>query len=107
MEKNILFKTKVPLDYLLQFLDEICKSKGDFFMIDKIVYKLMMESKQNEVFIETIKPYYYDSKKYFVTRELTYSSFGNIIRQICNSHGHPFMTNKKYNHSEYTIRYIM
>ena len=26
--------------------------------------------------------YYYDSKKYFVTRELTYTSFGNIIRQI-------------------------
>ena len=107
MEKNILFKTKVPLEYLLQYLDEVCKNKGDYFMIDKIVYKIMMDSKQYKTFIETILPYYYDSKKYFVTRKLTYTSFGNIIRQICHSHGHPFMTDTKYNHSEYTIRYII
>ena len=67
----------------------------------------MLSLNVQESFLKELLPCYHKSKQYYVTRDFTYNSFVNIIRQICIYHKHAFLASKKYNHSEYIIRYIV
>lgn len=102
-----LFKIAPPLETLFELLEEICSNELEYFIVDTMAYKKMLFSNREKHFLETILPYYHTSKQYYITREFTYNSFVNIIRQLCNFHHHSFMASKKYNHSEYNIRYIV
>lgn len=102
-----VFKEIVPLETLFALLDKICNKGLDYYIIDENVYKLMMHNDYNIVFLAEILPYYRTSKQYFVTREFTYSSFANLVRQICNSNNYEIVGTKQYNHSTYSIRYII
>lgn len=102
-----LFKSNVPLKCLFDFLDKICSTGLDYYIIDENVYKKMLFNEYDKGFLAEILPYYHKSKQYFVTRELTYTSFANLIRQICNSNDYEIIGKKQYNHSTYSIRYII
>lgn len=102
-----LFKKIVPLGYLFALLDKICNKGLDYYIIDENVYKIMLFNDYNIAFLGEILPYYHTSKQYFVTREFTYSSFANLVRQICNSNHYEIIGMKQYNHSSYSIRYII
>ena len=102
-----LFKKIVPLKTLFALLDNICNKGLDYYIIDENAYKLMIYNDYNIVFLAEILPYYHTSKQYFVTREFTYSSFANLVRQICNSNNYKIIGKKQYNHSTYSIRYII
>lgn len=107
MKSNPIFKKKVPLEYFYAFLDNICPNSKEYYLIDKDVYRRMLQNQLHKDFINILMDFYHISKIYYLTREFTYNSFGTVIRQICNLHQIQFLANKKYNHSEYTIRYIV
>jgi hypothetical protein len=103
-----IFQKPVPLETLFELLNKICPSSNEhYFLIDKTVHKKMLFHQYHSAFIATILPCYHKSKQFYVSRELTYNSFVNIVRQICNAHGHEIVADKKYNNSEYTIRYFV
>ena len=103
-----IFQKPVPLETLFELLNKICPSSNEhYFLIDKTVHKKMLFHQYHSAFIATILPCYHKSKQFYVSRELTYNSFVNIVRQICNAHGHEILADKKYNNSEYTIRYFV
>ena len=102
-----LFKKNVPLDVLFELLDKICNKGLDYYVIDENVFKRMLYNNHDIFFLAEIIPYYHKSKQYFVTRNFTYSSFANLIRQICNSNDYEIIGTKQYNHSSYSIRYII
>lgn len=105
--KTTIFKEEIPLNILLDLLEKVCNKNYEYYLIDKNVFQLIIYRKYQESFLEKILPYYHKSKQRFVTRDFNYNSFVNIVRQICNSNDHEFIANKIYNHSEYTIRYIV
>lgn len=110
MKSNQLFSKQVPLECLFELLDKICASGDtyqDYYMVDKIAFKKMLLHKYHLPFLEILLPYYRKSRQYYVTREFTYNSFVNLIRQICTLHEHPFKYDKQYSHQEYTIRYVV
>jgi hypothetical protein len=102
-----LFKKVVPLAPLFDLLDKICNKGLDYYIIDENVYKKMLYNEYDKGFLAEILPYYHKSKQYFVTREFTYSSFANVIRQICHANDYEIIGTKQYNHSTYSIRYII
>lgn len=102
-----LFKKNVPLDVLFELLDKICNKGLDYYVIDENVFQIMIYNNHDIFFLAEIIPYYHKSKQYFVTRNFTYSSFANLIRQICNSNDYEIIGTKQYNHSSYSIRYII
>lgn len=102
-----LFKKIVPLVTLFTLLDKICNKGLDYYIIDENVYKIMLCEGDYLHFLAEILPYYQTSKQYFVTREFTYSSFANMVRQICNSNNYEIIGTKQYNRSTYSIRYII
>ena len=50
---------------------------------------------------------FYQSKKKYVTRDMNYTRLLTIIRQICNSHMIPYVSNVKYSNSSYDIEYVI
>ena len=102
-----LFKNSPSLEILFQLLRDICPNGEEYFIVDTIAYKKMLFANKQEHFLNNLLPCYHKSKQHYVTRDFTYNSFVNIIRQICIYHKHSFVANKKYNHSVYDIRYII
>ena len=106
MSSQIL-KSKVPNEIFFDFLDKICSKQKKFYIIDDISFKKAMYNNIIDDFYDTVKPFYFNSKKYYLTREKTYNYFTTIIRQICKKNAIPFTSNIKYCNSKYNIRYFI
>jgi len=102
-----IFKTQIPNDIFIIFLEELALKNNNKYIINTICYKKGMYNGIIEKFIETCKPYYYLSKRKYLERKLTYSSFITIIRQICNYNKITYTSQIKYDKSSYEIIYYI
>lgn len=100
-----LFRTNVPPKLLFDLLEKICLKTDTYYLVDQNAYKKLLFYKYNEAFVEDIVEYYHYSKQFYVTREMTYASFINILRHICKNTGVMYSSNIKYNKSIYNINY--
>ena len=102
-----LFLKQVPVELLIELLEQICTQTNNFYLIDMNAYRKMMFHKYNEPFCTELKEYYFVGKHFYVTRKMTYKSFTNIIRQICKHNLLLFTSKMKYNESKYNIDYLV
>ena len=102
-----IFRKPVPPEILFELLDKICFKTDKYYLIDMNAYRKMMFYHFHEPFCADLTPFYHVSKRYYLTREMTYNSFTNIVRQICKSNKHSFYTELKYDYSIYTILYFI
>ena len=106
-----LFKTNVPLELFITFIKLIAEEKIEkdemYYILNKIIYKQAEYTNNIHGFIESIKPYYYKSKLYYVERKLDYVKFMTVIRQICNAHKIEYTSKIMYNNSSYEIEYTI
>jgi hypothetical protein len=102
-----IFKNPIPNDIFIGFLNEIALKNNNKYIINTICYKKGMYNGIVEKFIEQCKPYYYLSKRKYLERKLTYSSFVTIIRQICNHNKITYTSQIKYDKSTYEIIYYI
>ena len=102
-----LFKTNVPIELIWNFIKLIAEEKGDNYSLNKIVYKQAEYNNHIIPFIDSLKPYYYKSKLYYLERKLDYVKFMTIMRQLCNAHNLKYTSKIIYNNSSYEIEYIM
>jgi hypothetical protein len=104
-----IFKTPIPNDIFINFLQDIAikNNNNNKYIINTICYKKGMYNGIIEKFIELCKPYYYLSKRKYLERKLTYSSFITIIRQICNYNKITYTSQIKYDKSNYEIIYYI
>jgi hypothetical protein len=102
-----IFKEKVPIDIIFNFLDRICLKTERYYQIDNNAYRKMIANNIHEEFLEIMKKYYNNAKQHYITRELTYNSFTNIIRQICKSNNIAYQSKISYNKSKYGIIYFI
>ena len=78
-----IFKSSVPKEILMELLDTICNKNEKYYILNKTSFKKGNFLDLLEKFCNDILKYYHESKKKYVTRKLTYTSFLTIIRQIC------------------------
>ncbi len=102
-----IFRENIPTEILFDLLEQICLKTDKYYLIDNNAYKKLLYNKLYEDFKTTILPYYQESKKFYVLRELNYNSFVNIVRQICKSNDVMFTSKIKYNESKYNIDYFI
>lgn len=102
-----VFSKQIPMQLLYDLLDPYCTNHESQYIVDENVYKKMVFTGNHIPFLQALKEYYHPAKQKYLTREFTYKSFTNIIRQICRSHDYPFYTKMQYNHSQYTILYFV
>ena len=100
---------KTPIDITLLY--DLFKSSGyitnNYLIINNSSYKKIKYNNMLYEIINKIKPYYYKSKQFYLTRELSYNNFTTIIRQLCNFHSIPYTSKIIYYKSNYTIEYYL
>ena len=106
MSKQI-FRKLVPPELLYNLLEKICLKTDKYYLVDHNSYKKFMYLELNQAFKEDIIGCYHDSKRFYVTREMDYNSFINILRQICKSNHMMFTSNIRYMESKYSIEYLV
>jgi hypothetical protein len=104
---NQIFKREVPQHILFDLLDKICLKTDKYYYVDFNSYKKMLFLDLSATFLKDLDEYYHISKKFYLEREFTYTSFINIIRQICKFSRYHFESETKYSHSQYYINYLV
>jgi hypothetical protein len=102
-----IFHKNIPIQILFDLFEDICLKNDKFYTFDINAYRIMLFRNLHEPFFNTIIDFYHKSKKFYVTRKLNYNSFINIIRQICKSNDVPYISQIKYNNSNYNIDYFI
>ena len=102
-----IFKKNVPTEQLFLLLEQVCLKTEKYYLIDLNAFKKLVFHKLHEPFLASLYEYYHVSKQFYLTREFTYNSFTNVLRQICKSNAVMFTSNIKYNESKYNIDYFI
>jgi predicted site-specific integrase-resolvase len=103
-----IFKKQVPNEILFKLLENICSNKNEkYYILNSISFKKGLYCDSISIFLELCKPFYYNSKKKYLERKITYNMFTTVIRQICNFNNIKYTTQIKYDKSVYDIIYII
>lgn len=100
-----IFKLQPDCDIIYKFLKNLADKYDNYYIIN---YHTFNRSKLNGNFkklIDYLLPLYYKSKQFYLTRELKYTYFLTIIRQICKSCSILYNYKIKYLSSKYMIEY--
>tara|TARA_B110000008_G_C16965472_1_gene561812 strand:- start:2890 stop:3225 length:336 start_codon:yes stop_codon:yes gene_type:complete len=102
-----IFKNVFPLKEFVEFLKLFCLFEKKCYKITKTTFKKYRFENKVVPFFEKLKPYYFDSKIFYLTRDLNYRNFVTVIRQISKLHHLPFTSKIKYSKSSYNIIYFI
>ena len=71
-----IFKQTIDKNLLFDFLEKVCNKTEKYYIFDLNAYK--RAQLQNEIlpFCDSLKPYYYSSKKFYIERKLNYNNLG-------------------------------
>ena len=102
-----LFKNKISIHVLFEFLEKInCHKTEHFYIVDNVCYKKSIYADELKPFLNDLKQYYHSSKyKYINPENITHNKFNTIIRQICKSTNITFTKKIKHEQSKYSIVY--
>lgn len=104
-----IFKKEFDIKPILHFLIKYCekeKNKTEY-VFSPISYKKAVFNKDIEPILETLNDSYHKSKRFYLTRNMTYKNFLTILRQVCNFICIPYTSKILYNSSKYNIIYIL
>lgn len=99
------FKTIIDKSILFVFLEKVCNKTDKYYLFDLSAYKKGEFTGDNQELFYFIKPYYHESKRFYVERKPSYSRMCTILRQICNSNSIMFCTKIVYSKSKFNIPY--
>lgn len=103
-----IFKSEFSNDILYNLFDEIFYQKTKkCYIINSSSFKRAVHKNLIKNFCDYLKEHYHVSKTFYVERELNYSKFMTIVRQICNKNHISFSTQIKYDKSSYDIHYFI
>lgn len=106
MLKQIV-KIPIPNSLLFDLLEKTTLKTDKYYVVDMNCYRKIMFHKHHEPFLKRLRKHYYYSKQYYLDREFNYSSFANIVKQICKSNNILFESKIIYHESTYTIEYFI
>ena len=100
-----IFKNNIPNYMLFDLLEKICMKNEKHYTFNMEAFKKGVYKEDIQVFLEACKPYYFLSKRKYLEKKLTYTSFTTILRQICNFNKITYTSQIIYNKSIYNIVY--
>jgi hypothetical protein len=108
-----VFKNYFSKDILFEFLDTFCdkvehKDLSGCYEFNNTSYKkAKYEETALNVFYKKLKPYYHNSKMFYVDREKTHKNVITVLRQICKFLKITYTSKIKYRNSGYSIIYFI
>ena len=104
-QSSQIFKSNIPITMLHELFDKICIKCDNHYILNNNAYKKGMFNGDIQKFILDCIPYYFISKRKYLTRTLNYNHFTTIIRQICKHLNIKYNNKIKYEKSTYDIVY--
>jgi hypothetical protein len=101
--KNQIIKNKI--ENFDEFIKSIGTQEDKYILIDENHYKKAEYKELITPFLLHITPYYYETKKRYLTRKMNYNSFITILRQISKKNEIVYESVMKYNNSKHYIEY--
>jgi hypothetical protein len=100
---NQIIKTKI--DFFNEFIISIGIVENNYVVINETIFKKAEYNNLIKPFIDKLIPYYHKSKQFYLSREINYSSFITIMRQICKSNDTHYTSTLKYSKSSHYTEY--
>jgi len=100
-----IFRKKFNKTTFIDLIIKYSEKRKNQYIFSNISYKKAVFNNDIKPFIDELKDYYYNAKKFYVEREINYKYFLTILRQVCKYHNIPFIHNIKYSNSSYEIQY--
>ena len=102
-----IFKLCPPKTILFDFLEDVCENSKKKYAFSKVEFKKARLADKISGVCAKLKPYYYKSKLFYLTRQMVYKNFITLVRQLCKYHHVAFTSVMKYNKSKYEIIYYI
>ncbi len=96
---------KIKVDFFNEFIISIGTVENNYVMIDETIFKKAEYNNLIRPFFDRLIPHYHKSKQFYLTREINFSSFITVIRQICKSNDVQYSSKLKYSKSSHYIEY--
>lgn len=102
-----LFKNKISIQFLLDFLEKInCQKMDNFYIVDITAFKRSIYINALKPFLSELKEFYYPSKYRYIDPENTnQNKFNTIIRQICKYTNTHYEKKLRHDQSKYSVVY--
>lgn len=105
--KNQIFKYLIPNKLLYDFFILNCETNNNNFIFNKESYKRSILNKSLYHFLQIVKPFYHNSKQYYVERCNSYKNFVTILRQLFKVKKINFENKVRYFRSLHEIEYYI
>ena len=106
-----MFKKNFDITILYDLLNQICEKTNDIsnncYIIDIVSFKRLEYYNILNNFLSKLEPYYINSKKFYITRQLDYNKFLTLVRQICKFSNIQYYSKICYDKSKYNIKYYI
>jgi hypothetical protein len=100
---NQIIKNKI--DFFNDFIISIGLKENNYIIINENVYKKALYNNLIKEFYSKLEPYYYESKKFYLFREINYNGFITILRQISKKNSTEYKSKIKYTNSKHYLEY--
>ena len=102
-----LFKNKISIQFLFDFLEKInCQKMDNFYVVDITAYKRSIYINALKPFLHELKEFYYSSKyNYIDTETINQNKFNTIVRQICKYTKTHYEKKLRHDQSKYSVVY--
>ena len=102
-----LFKTKISINILLEFLEKInCQKMEHYYIVDITAYKRSIYIDALKPFLSQLKEFYYPSKYNYIDPEnINQNKFNTIVRQICKYTNTHYEKKLRHDQSRYSVVY--
>jgi len=88
-------------------LDNICDLENTRYIINNASFKKGMMFGHISEYCLNMENNYYESKKFYILRKMTFKYFITVVRLMCRVHDIGYETHTKYNKSTYEIVYLL
>jgi hypothetical protein len=102
-----IFKNIIPTKIFFELIESMCFKNETYYMFNFESFKKGLYTNRLPEFIEFCKPFYHISKRKYLEKKLTYTTFTTILRQICNFNKITYTSKIMYEKSAYNIVYYI
>lgn len=102
---TFVFKKHIEPQIFKDFLDPICIKTDTHYIINYETLKRARYSSHYDDFIETLRSYYYPSKRHYIDAPVAYKRFLTILRQICTYNNFTYTSATVYARAKASLEY--
>ena len=85
MKHNQIIRSTLPCDIVIDFIKTNFHYENGLYISNKSVFKKIYNNGILSAFFDVIKMYYFDSKQFYINRNINYKHYNTILRQLTNA----------------------